>query len=301
MGNRIFVAVVILLWTGTMSWLMVARILPPFFHGEPPEHATLAEHEPNCWQIEFGGQRVGDAVSQAVPGALGATEIHSRVILEGIELRKLWPFQVGSLIHGLSTIHLDTRTRLAFDSLGRLSYFDTKIQLTDVPLVMNVHGRVDGAQLKVTLQSGETMHELHFPVPSGALLANELLPESKLLDVTVGRKWQQEAFSPFKGSLEIIQAEVVAECHIEQRGERKRARRIEYRGLSSSGVAEDNTLRSVVWVAEDGTVLRQDLLLMSATLRFERRSDPRMIERARGLLDLETVATLRTPAARKGE
>ena len=36
MGNRIFVAVVVLLWTSTMSWLMVARILPPFFQGEPP-------------------------------------------------------------------------------------------------------------------------------------------------------------------------------------------------------------------------------------------------------------------------
>ena len=38
MGNRIFVGVVVLLWMGTMSWLMVARILPPFFNGEPPGH-----------------------------------------------------------------------------------------------------------------------------------------------------------------------------------------------------------------------------------------------------------------------
>ena len=36
MGNRIFVGVVVVLWAGTMSWLMVARILPPFFHGDPP-------------------------------------------------------------------------------------------------------------------------------------------------------------------------------------------------------------------------------------------------------------------------
>ena len=71
MGNRIFVGVVVVLWTGTMSWLMVARILPPFFHGDPPTHGVLIRNEPTCWEIQFGGKPVGHAVSQAVPGALG--------------------------------------------------------------------------------------------------------------------------------------------------------------------------------------------------------------------------------------
>jgi hypothetical protein len=293
MGNRIFVATVVLLWTATMSWLMVARILPPFFRGEPPTHDARSEVDPNCWQIELGGQKVGYAVSQAVPGDLGTTEVHSRVLLEGIELRKLWPFQVGSL--GLGSIRLDTRTRLVFDSLGALSSFDTKIQLTDVPMVINVDGRVDGAHLKVTLQSGEITHQDSFPVPARSLAVNELFPESKLLDVRVGRRWQQEVYSPFKTSLEIVEAEVMAEVNIEHRGQRYQARRIEYRSLSSSGVAADKTLRSVVWVADDGTVLRQDLHLLGATLRFERCTEPRMIQLAKRLLDLKTFATLPSP------
>ncbi|MEX2315605.1 MAG: hypothetical protein WD669_00530 [Pirellulales bacterium] len=293
MGNRIFVATVILLWTGTMSWLVAARILPPFFRGEPPSHGALIETEPNCWQIELRGQKVGYAASQAVPGAAGTTEVHSRVRLDGIELRKLWPFQVGSL--GSGTIRLDTRTRLVIDSLGSLSSFDTKVQLTDVPLVINVRGRVEGAQLKVTLQSGDTTHDVAFPVPARALSVNEFFPESRLLDLTVGRRWQQEVFSPFKTSLEIVEAQVVAEGSIDHRGEQHNARRIEYRSLGSSGVAADNTLRSVLWVAEDGTVLRQDLYLMGATLRFERCSEPRMIKMAQKLLDLDTHATVTTP------
>ena len=40
MGNRIFVAVVLLLWASTMSWLVVEKILPPFFSGEPPTHGV---------------------------------------------------------------------------------------------------------------------------------------------------------------------------------------------------------------------------------------------------------------------
>jgi hypothetical protein len=295
MGNRIFVAAVILLWTGTMSWLMVARILPPFFNGQRPTQAPLVEKEPNCWRIAFRGQKVGYAVSQTVPGAFGTSEVHSRVLLEGIELRRLWPFQVGSLIHGLSTIRLDMRTRIMLDSLGSLSTFHTKVQLTDVPMVLNVYGRVEGAELKVELHSGETTHQMIFPVPTNALAANELFPESKLMAVELGRRWQQEVFSPFKTSLEIVQAEVVSEGTIELDGERVNARRIEYRSLSSSGVAADNTLRSVVWVGDDGTVLRQDLHLMSTVLRFERRSEPRMIEFAGKLLDLKTYATMDTP------
>jgi hypothetical protein len=292
MGNRIFVAAVVLLWTGTMSWLMVARILPPFFQGEPPSSGSLIESEPNYWQIELRGQRVGYAVSQAVPGAFGTTEVHSRVTLEGIELRKLWPFQIGSLIHGPNTIRLDARTRLTLDSLGSLCMFDTKIQLRDVPLEMLVRGRVEGADLKVTLQSGETTHELRFPMPRGALLANDLFPEARLLDLKMGRRWQQEIFSPFKAAMDIVQAEVVAEGLIDHREGPQNAKRVEYRSLTSSGVSADNTLRSAIWVADDGRVLRQDLHLMSVTLRFERRSEPRMIEHARKMLDLDTFATV---------
>jgi hypothetical protein len=291
MGNRIFVAAVVLLWAGTMSWLLVARILPPFFQGEPPSRGPATESVPNYWQIELHGQAVGSAASQSVPGAFGTTEHHSRLKLNGIELRKLFPFQLGSLIHGLNTIQLDMRSRVTLDSLGSLSSFDTKIQLTEVPLVIDVRGRVEGAELNVTLQSGELKHSLMFPVPKGGLIATDLFPESKLMDLKLGRRWQQEVFSPFKESMEIVQAEVVSDGVFEHQGMRHNAKRIEYRTLSSVGVATDNTLRSVVWVGDNGTVLRQDLNLVSITLRFERRDEPRAVARAEKMLDLEAFAT----------
>jgi hypothetical protein len=298
MGNRIFVGVVILLWAGTMSWLMVARILPPFFEGEPPSHGVTIAAEPVCWKIEYAGKPVGHAVSQAIPGALGTTEIHSRVLLENISIRELAPQWMGSLVRGLGQITLDTRTAIVLDSLGTLSSFDTKVRLNNLPLVMKVQGRVEGPELRVKIQSGEVTHELSYPVPTKSLSANELIPEPKLLQVYVGRKWQQEVFSPFRpptGSMEILQAEVVEEGILEQQGQTTTARKIEFRTLSAAGVAADNTLRAVVWVAEDGTVLRQDMYLMTAKLRFERSTDPKMLELARELLDLETVATVAMP------
>jgi hypothetical protein len=300
MGNRIFVGVVVLLWAGTMSWLMVARILPPFFHGEPPTHGMLLGKGPVCWEIGYNDHNVGHAVSQAVPGALGTTEIHSRVLLEEIDIGRLAPQWMSSLVRGVGEVSLDIRTALVLDSLNNLSSFDTKVRLNDLPLVMKVSGRVVGPELRMKIQSGEVTHEISYPVPSCALLTSELVPEPKLLQVYVGRKWQQEVFSPFRppgDALEILQAEVVDERVIDHRGERIHARKIEYRTLSAAGVATDKTLRASLWVADDGTVLRQDVYLMEVKLRFERCNEPHMLRRAEELLDLKSVATITTPQA----
>jgi hypothetical protein len=92
--------------------------------------------------------------------------------------------------------------------------------------------------------------------------------------------------------MEIVQAEVVDEVVIEHRGENCRARKIEYRTLSPAGVASNNTLRAVLWVDDAGTVLRQDVHLMDARLRFERCTEPKMLKHAEKLRDLNRVATL---------
>jgi hypothetical protein len=298
MGNRIFVGIVVTLWAGTMSWLMVARILPPFFHGEPPTHGTVV-HEPVCWEIQYGGKPVGHAVSQAVPGAMLTTEIHSRIKIKDIDVRELAPQWMGSLVRNLGAVSLDTRSVFVLDSLHNLSSFSTKVRLNDLPVIMRVRGKVDGAELKLTIQSGDVTHpSVSYPIPSSSSLASELIPDPKMLQVYVGRKWQQEVYSPFRppgNSLEILEAEVVEERHIEHRGDWLHARKIEYRSLSAAGVTADNRLRAVVWVADDGMVLRQDVFLMDAKLRFERCLEPRMIKLAEALLDINSVATVRVP------
>jgi hypothetical protein len=298
MSNRIFVGVVVTLWAGTMSWLMVARILPPFFHGEPPTHGTPL-HDPVCWEIQYGGRPVGHAVSQAVPGAMATTEIHSRIKIEGIEVRELAPQWMGSIVRGLGAVSLDTRSVFVLDSLNNLSSFSTKVQLNDLPVLMRVRGKVDGAELKLTIRSGDTTHApVSYQIPSNSSLASELVPDPKMLQIYVGRKWQQDVYSPFRppgNSLEILEAEVVEERHIDHRSERVHARKIEYRSLSAAGVTADNRLRAVVWVADDGTVLRQDVYLMDAKLRFERCMEPRMVKLAEELLDINSVATVSVP------
>ena len=290
-----------LLWLSTMSWLVVAKILPPFLSGDPPGHGVMDENVPVCWQIQCDGQHVGYAVRQAVPGAQSTTEIHSRVVLDDIPLRRMAPQWMSSIVDDLGRIRLDTRTRMVLDSLGKLASFDTKVQVNDLPLVVKVFGRVDGPNLELNFVSGGVTHEMSYPLPKASLLDGELIPEPKLLQVYVGRKWQVEMFSLFRpptDALELLQAEVICEERILHNGSSTRARRIEYRNLSASGVTSEKALRATVWVADDGVVLRHDVDLINTKLRFDRRDDPEAIAHARKLLDLNTVATLTTPDAR---
>lgn len=298
MGNRIFVAVVLLLWASTMSWLVVEKILPPFFSGDPPTHGQK-EAEPVCWQIECGGRPVGYAVRQAVAGVLKTTEVHSRILLEDIPLKEMAPQWMSTLVDNLGEIRLDSRTRLTLDSFGTLSSFDTKVQVNDMPLVVKVFGKVEGPELKLKFLSGGVAQEWSFPFPSSNQLNGELIPESKLLQIYVGRKWQVEMFSLFRppsDSLTLMQAEVVAEESIRHNDQLVRSRRIEFRDMSAAGVAAEHRLRAAVWVSDEGIVLRQDVYLVSNTkLRFERRTDRKAVRLAEELLDLDTVATLTTP------
>ncbi len=304
MGNRIFVAVVLLLWASTMSWLVVEKILPPFFSGEPPTHGILEHEQPVCWAIECNGEHVGYAVRQAVPGAQSTTEIHSRVLLENIPLREMAPQWMSSIVADLGLILLDSRTRMVLDSFGTLVSLETRVQVNDLPLVVKIYGRIIGPDLNLKFHSGGVSHEVNFPLPTSSQLDGELIPEPKLLQVYVGRKWQVEMFSMFRppnDALDLLQAEVVEEEFIRQSGCMLRAKRIEFRDLSAAGVAADQTLRAMVWVSDDGTVLRQDVYLVNTKLRFDRRNDDQAISLARDLLELDRVATLTTPNDRRDD
>ena len=142
------------------------------------------------------------------PARCRTTEIHSRIKIEGIEVRELAPQWMGSLVRSLGEVSLDTRSVFVLDSLNNLSSFNTKVRLNDLPIVMQVRGKVDGAELKLTIQSGDVTHPtVSYPIPSYSSLTSELIPDPKMLQIYVGRKWQQEVYSPFRppgNSLEIL-------------------------------------------------------------------------------------------------
>lgn len=301
MGNKVYTAVVVLLWTAAMGWLVSAKILPPFLRGEPPR-ASHNGNRPVCWRVTVGPQEIGHAVSQAVEGAGGTKEVHSRVILNEVPISRMAPRWMSRLIDNIGLLKVDMRTRTVLDTLGSLSMFETSVEINDLPSAILMKGHVHEGKLRLRLQYGEAVHRLDYPWPQDAMMGSKLAPDATLLSVYKGRKWQKEVYNPFggpHGAMEPIEAEVVDKEALFINGELIKAHRVEFNSLDTTGVSQRNRRRSTTWVAEDGRVLREEIGLMDILLRFDRISDEEAETFADNLLDLDRYATLSTLSKRR--
>ena len=65
MGHRFFNSVVVVFWLSTMTWLIVAKVLPPLQVGEPPSYRSVyavdrdSPPEPICWEMLWNDQPMG--------------------------------------------------------------------------------------------------------------------------------------------------------------------------------------------------------------------------------------------------
>lgn len=294
MGNKVYTVVVVLLWGATMSWLVSSKILPPFFRGEPPR-TGMNGNQPVCWRVLVGDEHIGWAVSQAVPGADGSTELHSRVKLENVPLSRMAPRWMSTVIDNIGPLELDMRSRTTLDSLGNLSVFETNVRVNDLPSAILMKGVVEEGKIRLRLQYGEVVHRLDYPWPEHAQLGSKLTPDAKLLQVYTGRKWHKEVYNPFggpQGAIEVIEAEVTGEEALLVSGQLANTRRIEFRSIDATGVSSEDRRRSTVWVSEEGIVVREEINLMDVLLRFDRESEAATESIAPDLLQLDEYATL---------
>lgn len=297
MGNKVYTAVVLLLWGAAMTWLVGAKILPPVLRGDPPSTGTN-RNQPVCWQVRVAEQRIGWAVSQTVPGTQGTTELHSRIKLKHVPLSRMAPRWMSTVIDQIGPLEMDMRSRTTFDSLGNLSVFETSVELNELPSAILMKGEVKEGEIRLRLQYGEVVHRIRYPWTEHAMLGSKLSPDASLLSVYKGRKWHKEVYNPFggpQGAIELIEAEVVGEDSLLMNGEVVKTRRIDFRSIDSAGVACDNRRRSSTWVDDSGQVLREEIVLMDILLRFDRESQLVADDLAAEMLELDEYATLTTP------
>lgn len=298
MGNKVFQGVVVLLWAASMSWLVGAKMLPKFFRGQAPRAGSTQFGEPVGWRIEMLGRPCGVAVSSAAEGVGGAREVHSRVKLDRLPLAQKAPQWMLSLLKNLGDIRLDLRNRATFDSLGGLAMFKTRVQVNGVDSIVRMSGVVHDGKLRLKMQTGDFTRRSEHPWREESMLGGQLSPEAKLINIYVGRKWRDEVYSPFGAPgapAELVEAQVDAEDTLLYGGELTRVHRIVYRSLSAAGVSARDRLRAIVWVREDGRVLRQDSYFMNVRLRFCRLTDAESAELADELLDLDLYSATTTP------
>lgn len=278
MGNRLFISSVLLLWLGSMAWLVVNKILPSFTDGKPPIASGLEVGKVVAWRVHWGGRPVGWAASLRVNGALNTTELHNRVVLRDVPLLDLAPVWMRSVVDGFGNMKFDAQTLVEFDSLDHFSSFNSRVAVNDIPSVLRISGRMKDSKLELRLWSGasDLTYTKQVYIPQQTALNEALFPDAKMPYMYVGRRWQEEVFSPFKtpsSPVELMEAEVVAKETMEYggEGERRRVLRVEYRRLPGPGIHEDARLQAICWVdLGSGFVLRQDVFLANSKLRFER-------------------------------
>ena len=236
MANRWFSSVIVLFWLATMTWLVQSKVLPPLKRGDPPGYQAMYSEVPGemtvGWDLTLNGKPLGWALNRvSAPDAL------------------------------------------IIDGLGHLTSFDSAVRFGQFRDVIKVSGRVQASLLKVSVEAGQFKDQFDTWLPSGALVTGELSTQSRMAGIYVGQEWTVPVFNPLRprdNPVEILQARVEESDPLVW-GERTVAvRKVVYSADSGSAMSSSREPRSKLWVAEDGSVLRQEISLFGSRLVFVR-------------------------------
>ncbi|TWT98040.1 hypothetical protein Pla108_21950 [Botrimarina colliarenosi] len=294
MGNRLYTGAVFVGWLAAMTWLVTDRILPPFFGGDAPATRRSNQVEPVAWRIEMGNKPCGVAVLQAVAGDGGAKEVHSYLQLDRIEAPKGAPVWLTPALQSLHSMTVSMRTTTVYDAMDTLSSFHSRLQLNKSDFPIDLRGRVQAGQLRLSIRVGDHTHRIDHQWPGNGVMGGDITPSGRLLPLYQGRRWTQEVYSPFGSPgapMELIVAEVTEPLRLTQNGVTVDAWCVEYRSSEMTGSTDEGRLRAVLYVAADGRILKQEAYFLGSSITFLRESDERSHELA-SLLELEKYATV---------
>jgi hypothetical protein len=281
MPTRWFNLVVVMFWLATMMWLAITKVLPPLRVGEPPTYRSILAQEhgadPVGWLLRLNDETLGWAATRMVRRPDGMTVIQGRVFLQELPLDEMGPGWLNRLIKPLlrpGSLELDARSRVDIDPLGRLTGFETRVQIADLPDAIRIHGVVDGTQLHISVSSGDSIsYKEDRYLPPGAFVGDELLPQSTLPGLRVGQTWTMPVYSPLrphKNPIEVLQATVEGQERILWNGEPVESLLVVYRADSGSGLTSQHEPRGKLWVRPDGEVVRQQIMFFNSPLWFGR-------------------------------
>jgi hypothetical protein len=292
MGNRWFNTVIVLFWLCTMTWLLVAKLLPPLVIGEPPSYRSLylgdgkQDDQPICWEMAWNDRRIGYAVSLVKRTESNVTEVRSYVHFRRVPLEEMAAPLFRALLRKVDQkfgpLRMDAESRIDIDPLGRLSMFRSTIQTSGEIDPIVIRGQVDGPTLRITIETGK-LEPIVRDLPATALVGDELAPQARLPDLHIGQSWTVPVYSPLRSPnsadpIEVLQATVEGYESVQIGDESHLAMAVVYRNDSGSILAGSRSPRGKLWVSDDGTVLKQVSYVLGSRLQFVRASQARAKE-----------------------
>lgn len=313
MESRWFNTLVILVWLTTTTWLVVAKVVPPLKRGDPPNYRSMYAAETDDgkpapavgWEMSIDGKPLGWAVTHlnttsSVNLSDQVTKVISCIHFERIPLEELSPAWMRALVHGAITpadnLSMDAYSELTIDPLGHLSQFLSVLRVADMPNAIRIRGKVQASMLKTTVETDKWIYPWETYLPSDALVADELSPQARLSGLHVGQEWTVPVFSPLRdprSPVEVLQAQVESSDFLMWQDRAVPVDLVVYRADSGSAISSTREPRVRLWVSGDGTVLKQEVSMLTSKIQFVRmppeRSEryARMSESREGALPLQ--------------
>jgi hypothetical protein len=292
-GHRLFNAVVVVFWLSTMTWLVVVKVLPPLQIGEPPNYRSIYANAPNeypesvCWDMLWNDRPMGWAKTAVWRAYSGVTEVTSLVHFDHVPVDELAPAWIRPVlrraVEPIGTLAMDANSRLEIDPLGRLSGIYSRVRAKGYPAEIVIRGKVEGTTLKGTVRSGLLNQPFERYLPPDALMGDELSPQGRMPGLRIGQEWTVPVYSPLRFSdnrnpIEILHAKVEDQEWVAEGEESIQTLVVVYRTDSGSILGGAQTPRGKLWVADDGTVVKQTTRLFGSELAFVRPSEKRTKE-----------------------
>jgi len=283
MLSRWFSAAIVLFWLSTMSWLFVAKVLPPLLVGEPPNYRTVLEElvahasGPVRWRISLDGKRIGRAVTEVEQLEGGVSRLHNNLLLTSLPISDLGPLRFAALENIFQgpggSFELEADSVFEIDPLGRLVVFETRLRLGSLKDAVHLRGLVEGNELQLRFSAGGIVRETTTFLAADALTGDGFSPQDRLPRLRIGQKWTVPVYSPFRprtDPMEILEATVQREELIEWNGRLQRTKLVVYHRDQGAGLRDEAEPTAKMWVLDDGLVVRQEALLLGSWLQFLR-------------------------------
>lgn len=309
MLSRWFNVFVAVFWLSSMSWLVFSQILPGLFLGKPPDYTAVfpASGVPDVvgWEMSWDGRKVGWATSSVRVTDNGTRIVDHLVSFRDLNLEQLLPgwLRNADQLRDIPTkISLQAKTRMEVDHRNRLRGFVMEIGLDPYHHLLRLRGTRVGSYLDLHIHSQGFVHEHRLYLDDHAFLGNALGPQGRMPGLKLGQTWSIPVLSPFHAldrPFEMLLARVEREELIVWDARAINTWVVVFRDQNGPGEGE---IRGRMWVKGDGTVLRQEVMLLASRVIFLRLSDAEARQLATSLMATERAkagedtAVLRTNA-----
>ncbi len=294
MSHRLLSICIFIGWVVAMGWLVTTKIVPPMLTGQQPTYQTMlpnaAAHEMVEWEIRLNGEHVGIASNDIQRNPEGGGRVRTVVNLHEFSVDEIF----GELTKGTRVLsffssnkqqprfgdmHLKITSELQFDVFGELNRFHSNVSIDELVDFIQLNGIVNSQQLLLTVftnnyGSGEPnkIYDNVMKIPPGTLMTDAFSPQPRLARLKVGQSWVFQRYQPLRPSnpIEMMEATVERRDAFDWNGESVVANVVAIRREASGSLTAGRQPIGYVWSLKDGTVVRQESMIGSMEVVFDR-------------------------------